>query len=345
MKKIFIHQPDEFGCGHYRAKFPYLNCYESLRDKKCSLDIDTYLNQNDTNYDAYVFHRAPSETLVFHIDNLKKMGKKIAWQIDDDLWNIPSWMETTENKFLWGLDKVIELSDYLWVSTEYLAKKINLPEKTRILPNLVDYNLFNIKRELNKDLIRILWCGGISHQKDMEVFLEAMHAIIKEDKRVQFVFWGDIHNSLLEYERTYGTLKATCNKKVEYGESICYLDPLPFRSYYNMLQQIRPHIALLPLVDCEFNHSKSNLKYLEMTMSGAVCVASKVTPYLCIEHKKDGILVENTLDDWYYGITDLIKEYELNREFMLSNAKRKIHEKYSWQTQKFLWEKAFCELI
>jgi glycosyltransferase involved in cell wall biosynthesis len=335
---------DEYGCGHYRARFPSMYCFDAISNSGGFIECSQYLTSEEMNFDSYIFQRTPSFNLNCHVDRLKFEGKKLVWQIDDDLWNMPTWMPSQEAVNRWGLDKVIGMSDQIWVSTEALAKKINKPN-TKILPNLVDFNAFDAPKPLLDDVVRILWAGGISHEKDLEILLEPMHRLLKDyGNKLQFVFWGHIHTSLLEYMRVSG-LYAQARVKESYGHTVCYLEGLPFRNYYQKLVQMRPHIALCPIVDHPFNHSKSNLKFLEMTMSNAAIVASDIGPYKCIEHGHEGILVNNDPDSWYSGIKLLIDDLAL-RDKLAKNARKKVFEQYSWQSPaKQVWIDAFKSLL
>jgi glycosyltransferase involved in cell wall biosynthesis len=345
MSKIAMAVPDEFGCGHYRAKFPVQHCFGDLFNQGCLLEAVGDLRVDETSYDSFVFHRCPTDTLVYHADLMRKKGKKIAWQIDDDLWDIPSWMPSEEVGNLWGLNKAVGLADEIWVSTDTLAQKINKPN-VRVLPNLIDINAFPVPGAPKPDVIRILWCGGRSHQRDLELLVAPLEQLVMEmGCQIQVVFWGYIPTSMLEFSRIEGTMNAMVRPKAEYGESVCYLEGLPFRSFYDRLARMRPYLALLPLVECAFNDSKTNLKFLEMTMAGAACIASDMTPYRCIENGVDGMLVKNTPNDWYEAIKKLIDEPDL-RDLMAKNAYKKVCEEYSWHSEKKnLWVDAFKSLI
>lgn len=336
---------DEYGCGHYRAKFPALHVFDAMSKEGCFVESVKDLTTDELNYSAYIFHRAPSDTLAFHAEVLKKQGKKIVWELDDDLWNIPEWMPSDERNCQWSLNKVLSISDEVWVSTEQLAKKIT-NKKVKVLPNLIDINAFPKPQKPKDDPIRILWCGGMSHEKDLNILIEPIERLLLEyGSRIQFVFWGYIPDALLEYNRISGKMEAMARPKSEYGEAIWYLEGLPFRYFYDRLTKMRPYIALMPLVDCEFNHAKTNLKYLEMTVAGAASIATKITPYECIDNGIDGVLVNNSTDAWYEAIKNLIENPEL-RDKMAQNAYQKVYERYSWQcSAKNMWINAFRDLL
>lgn len=347
MTKIFVSQPDEFGCGHYRAKFPVQQCFGYLAKEGCYLECAGDLRIDETSYDGYVFHRCPADSLVFHADMLKKQGKKIAWQIDDDLWHIPEWMPSEEAPSQWTLNKAVAVADQVWVSTDALAAQIPGNKVVKVLPNLIDTNAFPVPGAAKDDPIRILWCGGRSHERDLELVVEPIEQLVMEyGSRLQFVFWGYIPTSMLEFARVDGSMNAITRPKAEYGESVWFLDGLPFRFFYDKLGKIRPYIALLPLIDVPFNHAKTNLKYLEMSVAGAASIASTITPYeKTIQNGHDGILVDNSPNSWYNSMKELIENPE-RRDHLAKNAYQKVCEQYSWQSPaRQLWVDAFKSLV
>lgn len=346
MSKIYMAQPDDFGCGHYRAKFPVQHCFGDLARRGCYLDISKDLTTDEDDFDAYIFHRSPAETLTFHCDMLKKRGKKIVWQVDDDLWHIPTWMPSEEAPNQWSLNKAISIADEVWVSTPTLAQVVN-HANIKLVPNLIDTNAFPVPGPAKDDPIRILWCGGRSHEKDLQLLIEPVEQLVMEyGSRVQFVFWGYIPTEMLEFSRVSGTMTAVTRPKAEYGDAVWFLDGLPFRNFYDKLAKMRPYIALMPLVDCQFNHSKTNLKYLEMSVAGAASIGSKITPYSdTIKHDEDGVLVDNTPTAWYNAMKDLIENPQ-KRDVLAANAYQKVVSQYSWQSEaRNLWVDAFSGLV
>ena len=87
-------------------------------------------------------------------------------------------------------------------------------------------------------------------------------------------------------------------------------------------------ISVCPLADNQFNRCKSNIKWLESTMSGAAVVASDVYPCAqSIEHGKTGYLAKRT-KDWVKCLSDLI-ENEDKRKQMVKNAQKEVKDNYA----------------
>jgi hypothetical protein len=115
--------------------------------------------------------------------------------------------------------------------------------------------------------------------------------VLEYGSRIQLVFWGFISTDLLEFSRI--SRFHECDDEGEAGlmAMLCgSWTGLPFRNFYDKLGRMRPYMALLPLVDCQFNHCKTSLKYLEMSVAGAASIASDITTYQCIQNGHNGLL-------------------------------------------------------
>jgi hypothetical protein len=109
------------------------------------------------------------------------------------------------------------------------------------------------------------------------------------------------------------------------------------------MQLIRPHIALLPLAEHRFNESKSAIKWFEMTMAGAACVASNVGPYAEHVDDTDGYIAYQ--QEWLLILKWLI-EYPDARRRLWNNSMATIENEHSWQGHnKSLWLDWFRQVV
>jgi glycosyltransferase involved in cell wall biosynthesis len=345
-----MHLYDDWGCGHYRCALPVNNCYGDLAKSGTSLFLQKELHSEDA-HDAYIVHRIPLEPSIFFMQKQKEKGRKFVIELDDDIYAVPEWMPSEEYKNTkWALTKAIEIADEVWVSTQALADTLDpkYKDKTHVLPNLVDINTFLKPKPASVNPIRILWAGSSWHDTDLDQLVEPVERLMEEyGDTVQFLFWGCLPSGFSEYERIPGQNAATLRQKTKYGNRLLYLDGIPFRFYYDRLVYLTPTIGLCPLVDCKFNKSKSNLKFLEYTMAGAATIGTNMEPYKCIENGKDGLLVNpGDTEGWYRAMKTLIDNQSL-REEMVSRAREKVYEEYSWQSQnkKNLWLDAFRRIV
>lgn len=318
-----MHVPNSSGCSLYRATLPVLHCYHELSRKGIQI-IGDHTPLDREFCDAFIFHRIIKPDFFEYISAIMDSESKVAWQLDDDIWNIPDEYpikKHLEPKDLEIAEKLKERSDAIITSTKYLADLINKPQKTFVAPNLVDLSFFQqeFRRLKERKPIRILWCGSKSHSLDLQQIINPVIKLIEKHKsNVHFIFWGHFPAELLDYKDT------GCLSIIPWTEG---------RLYFDQLRQIEPDIGLAPLSDYKFNYSKSNLKSLEMIMAGAAFIGTNLVTYDWIEHGRTGLLVEpEDEDSWFESIDQLIQDYDLRVE-LAKNGQHQVKQKYAWQSQ------------
>jgi len=346
MAKIFLHIPNETACSLYRGTLPVAHCYHELANHGVRI-IGDKAPLHEEEFSHYIFNRVVNKDFYAqHIEHYLRANKKLIWQTDDDLWNIPNWNPSSKliTRELLNMTNVFmsKALKYI-VSTDELANLINEPEKTYVLPNLIDSSYFTPEIEKVEGPVKIVWAGSASHDNDLEQIIEPLIKILeKYRERVFAIFWGYLPTGLANFEREPGFPHANIVPKYP---NLFYGEWFSGRMYYQKLMQLQTDIAIMPLSNCKFNYSKSNLKYLELAMSGAACIATKLPPYACIKHNETGMLVEpDDNDDWFNCMEELIENKDLRRR-LAKNARQQVVEEYSWQcSQRNKWVKAFLEI-
>ena len=341
MKRILMHLPDMEGSGLHRAVLPLTHCREQLAQDEISLTGDYLLRSFD--YDAYVVHRCPRPPMPEMLARIKDKGKKIIWDLDDDYWRVPTWNPAHKYQDMKTLDWLRENADRILVSTEPLAQAVNRPEKTTILPNLVDRSSWpRVERKPN-DPLRILWAGSIHHAKDIEEVVPAVIRLIEEYRqRVLFLFWGDLPDALSEIVHVrYSHLTMQVPADL-YRGCLGLIQSVPTPQYPETAVTIQPDIGLAPLSDDNFNHSKSNLKYLDYAMMGCPGIYTDQPPYSCVKHGETGLLVPpGDSEGWYEAVKTLIED-DVKRDGMGFLASIDVQENWTWDgPKKWDWINAF----
>jgi glycosyltransferase involved in cell wall biosynthesis len=172
--------------------------------------------------------------------------------------------------------------------------------------------------------LTIGWVGSASHISDLKLLVEPLRILADKYPKVKFVFGGFCIPEIREI----------------LGDRMLEIDRVPISDYPGLVQQI--DIGLAPLVDSEFNRSKSNIKFLEYSMGGAAVVASPVEPYQCINHGMTGFWARNT-EDWVRYVGRLIRDQEL-RKRMSREAKQWTLCNHNILKEAWRW-KAFYEDI
>lgn len=229
----------------------------------------------------------------------------------------------------------LENCDMLTVTTDILAEAFRpYCENIRVLPNCVDMKIWNklsFKRD-NPDEIRIYWSGGSSHWEDLFLIKGVLIEIAKKYKNVKIVISGW---KPLGMEEQYSKEQFEFR---EWAHTLAY----PFTTAIS-----DPDIAVIPLVDNEFNRCKSAIKWIEMSALKVPSVVSMVSPYKeMIPLKEDnGIFIEkNDPTSWFRGIEMLINDAELRKK-VAQNAYDTVKENFDINTQCHQWVNAYGEAL
>jgi len=295
---------DVTGCGYIRSFLParYLDGH-FMGGFNRNQPVDFYTN--------FVFQRQSHKDFLEIIPNIQRLGKKVYYDIDDDLWTIDK-----ENPAKKAFDKeklnvigqLISLSDGIICSTEYLKTKLShLHDKIYVTPNLIE--IPNYPKE-KKTKIRIGYAGSLSHAGDFsKKLIYALQKLYgRYHKKIEFVFVGYVPPELKDIAQ--------------------YIAGVHAPDYLQLLNHLDFDIFIIPLADTEFNKSKSNLKWLDAAISGACPVLSPVFCYNEVEHEKTGFFVQD--EQWFFILEYLINNDEVRRE-VANNAYEYILQNYTWR--------------
>lgn len=343
--KILMHAPEKSACTYYRNTLPIMHCYRDLAVAGVELASQHEILDIDM-ADVYIFERVIPDAFLPHLMKLKESGAKLVFQTDDDLWSIPSW--NPANGKLSYNDKqattvALDLVDEIIASTDPLAQMMNKKSKTTVLPNLIDTSCYHPRPSqfdqfrLHKNQVRILWAGSNSHDGDLEQIVNPVLRLIQKYKnRIQFFFFGYLPTGLADFVR-FASAEVACLKPKHEG-NIVYIPPCPLRVYHDVIMAMKADIGIAPLADCMFNFSKSNIKSLEMTMTGAAFVGTNLPPYGWITNDETGKLVAPGNEDGWFDVLDELIQDQEKRKKLQANAKEEILSRFTWQSpSRNLW--------
>ena len=324
MYRIFNHLGDISGCTWYRNHLPTLHCREALRHHGIQLE-NKILFDGNTNYDCFIFSRLPYPKHFPLINRLYASGKKIIWDIDDELWNVPSSNDAHSicNDLKIWLPFYFNMSSAITTTNSYLAQSISSTygihiNKLRILENLIEVNDFTKFQDPNKSFsdskIKIMWSGSQSHAGDLGP-IKVLFDYYRNNPDIIFLFFGYLPEEFQHLSPNDVLHIPYINKK--------YYEPV--------ISLLSPHIALAPLDDTQFNRCKSPIKYLEFSLCNSVSLASNMAPYSdVIEDNHDGFLCYDVVD-WIKYCDFIIDNREDARQIAI-NARHKVVSDYSWNT-------------
>jgi glycosyltransferase involved in cell wall biosynthesis len=312
--KIFFAQADFGGCGFYRILQPAA-FMKFMRHHEVKVGFKFALPEL-MEYDLIVFQRQVAPLVIQAIKKLHEHKKKVIYDIDDNMWAIPA--ENTATSF-WTAEKIsmaeaiIKECDAVTTSTDPLAEVLRkYNSKVFVVPNYIPDT-----KPLDKfdSIIRIGWSGSISHVVDFnEDIIRALRDIKKKYKgRVELVFCGWIPEGLVGH--------------------VTYHDPVLPIHYLDFLNNLRLHIGIIPCANIPFNDSKSNLKFLEYSITRTASIASAIHPYRNTIRDDTGILIHNgTYEEWSGAIELLVENTEL-RNRMADTSFNFVRQNYLIQNK------------
>jgi glycosyltransferase involved in cell wall biosynthesis len=298
-------------CGYIRLVAPFFNLSEKTNNIRISLaDFSNYSYINNVDMIVCQRHVArnfqSSENLLNHC---QKNKIKLLYDLDDDLINIPE--DHSEFHFLNRLSgivlKFLREADAVWVSTKGLKEKLkHIRQDITIMPNKHDDRIWKKKqRDVSCNEVRLVYMGTPTHDEEYE-FLEIV---------------GKQLYSKYKDQITIDIVGATTKQFL----------PAPFRrivpdnpdgTYPGFVEWFTGQswdIGLAPLMDNEFNKSKSAIKLMDYAALELTIIASKHLEYFEAFGSEHAVhYVDNNTNEWFRDLCILIdneKIRNLNSRF------------------------------
>lgn len=332
-KKKILFIKDLYGCGYWRMVVPsrYMDY-----DKYCIDLTENEVNyENLLDYDVIVVQRLHNWREYYVIDSLKRNGKRIVYDIDDNIFNIDATNPVAHYIKLDELEaarSIMKISDTIITTTDILKEQLGFQEKTIVVPNSIDFNDgYQTIYSAPEDERRILWMGSATHGVDWLECIEAIDRILKENDDVRLIIVGYIPDCVRD--------KISNENNIWWDGRVMYETFKDVESYVSLSKTLKANCAIAPLQNTKFNICKSNLKWLEYTASCIPTIASNVSPYKeDIINGKNGFLASN-VNEWYENINKLLNDNQLCAD-IVNTARITIEDKYDIKSVVYDWEKA-----
>lgn len=302
---------------------------EQLAAYGFSADYVDYTNLNVDvlkYYRGFVFYRCPITPEVEKLIQLAKANNKTVFYDIDDLVIDQKYTDTIEHlktlsaeeKALYDdgvnrMRKTLELCDYAITTTERLAEELKnycpnvFINRNTASEKMVEYSLEalnNVQKDFSKVILGYL-SGSITHNADFEMILPVIVKIMNENENVYLKIVGelDVPEDLKPFENR-----------------IISSPFVPWQSLPEIIASI--DINLAPLEYSIFNEAKSENKWVEAALCKVPTIASNLGAFKqCINDEETGILCENTIEEWYEKLIDLINDSQ-KRERIGNTAHR-----------------------
>jgi len=251
-----------------------------------------------------------AETLV---EQVRKDRACLVYLIDDNLLELERF--SIEERMI--VRYFTREANGVIVSTEALKERLRgLNKMIVVVPNSLDEHLFRdaLQRSTNRrtdDRHMIIgFMGTYTHDSDLMMVLQALRKILRGYKdKIEFQLVGGIaHPAVIQAFKSLPLrILQVEERDVAYPNFVRW-----------MIKNLRWDFGIAPLEDTGFNHSKSDIKFLDYSALGIAGVYSKVPAYIqTVRHLKTGYLTENTPEAWVEAMECMLTDDDLRQELAL----------------------------
>ena len=308
--KLLVIGSSSVACVQYRILIPYLRLKETqneiditIRDRFIQYDLNELKK-----YDVILFQRVSEERILENIRSLRKDGRVVGMDIDDDLNSIPSHNPSfsfynNNPNVLKTFNDTIRECDFIHVTTPLLKDKLiqdtnTLPSKVYHYNNALCMNQKYIDKrgEFDKDKITFGFQGGSTHYIDLHEVKDVVNEVLNKYKNSIFLYCST--PSQFDLFKTFSERSLNIPPTHSFDE----FKSIP--SYFD--------IGLAPLQYNEFNKYKSYLKILEYSVFKRPTIVTSWGDYKNYKDlNNDGVeAIDNSHLNWYNKICELIEDQE-----------------------------------
>ena len=289
------------------------------------MDIDNILRSKL--FDVIIVQRILPFLNVLRIKCIEQ-NIKIIYESDDDLLavekNSPSYEYVNRDRN--SINRFIDSSDIITVLASRFDKN-----KTVVIPNYYVDSVLDIKDNIKSGgKLKLGYYGTLTHSKDLFLI---KNVILKLKEKYDFDF------------EVIGGFNESDNVDEDWFKSIeLPPDNMNFEKFMGWLSNnVNWDVAIVPLEDSQFNHCKSELKFIELAVLGIPGVYSDMCVYNnVVENNVDGFLAK-TDEEWIYNIEKLISDEDLRR-YIRNNALNKVLNDYLIEDRVKLWDDILSKL-
>lgn len=274
-------------------------------------------------------------SLDFFLEMQHKHQKPFVLEVDDNYVDVPEWNEAYHSFKNGSTYRRVALdsmrnSDAMVVTTPHLGHAYGRVNDTiYVIPNSLDFKgdrkfVGWDKASVRKHKgTRIGWIGGRSHFRDLMMVAPALREVL-------------VNNPAVTLCLVNSAIKDSCQAlNIPYPfeglSNVHYADrSVAINRYSAFMGSFGFDIGIAPLVDCNFNRSKSNLRFLEYSALKIPCVATEISHFSeTIANGQDGFLIkDNDLTAWSSTLENLIADETL-RQSVGRNAYKKVKTEFN----------------
>lgn len=323
------------GCGFHRITLPlgFMDDIDGI--------VTNYPNEEilSNKYDIVFYNRiSPFDKSFEQVRD--KLGCKIILDMDDD-WDLPS-NHLNYHDYQEMSARIISNmrnADMVTCTHERLAEKISKYNKNvQVFTNAIPFGEHQFTEEKEEDeKIRIFWCGGITHEGDLEILKNPIRRLKSHKNKIKMILGGyNDENNLSKFIWDKMFSYFTCSGQLEH-EVLKGMTPDKYMEMYK-----KADIMLIPLLASDWSANKSNLKILEASVKSVAVICQAVAPYY--DTPDAPVLWVHNQKDWYEHLNFLINNKEARIEYG-KKINQWAREKYNLFNVNIARRKAFADLV
>ncbi|MES2878236.1 MAG: methyltransferase domain-containing protein [Pseudomonadota bacterium] len=253
--------------------------------------------------DVIIFQRDAGEYIVSLARQLQAQGKKIVFEIDDFLLELPTFLahhEPAISRSRPYILEVIGMADALSVSTRILGDQLDCYNKKRHLtPNYSQANVIHARHfDCSPECVTLVVAS--SDRVVVDMLVEPLR-LLQQKHACRVIGIGPPGQYLASH-----------------GVEVQQYDNMSYADFCRFLSSLANAIGVIPLDSSLFSSCKSPVKFFDYSMAGLPSVCSNVLPYSdVIKDGENGYLVDNETSRWTETLEALIVQ---------SGARLKISE-------------------
>ena len=223
---------------------------------------------------------------LFDLNTHKELSFRYRWKLFNNAYRFKRWLKKNNAQ--------------LWVSTSWLANKYT-DWQPKVLIAHYPYHNYPIQKT-------IFYHGSASHSKEAAWLLPIIREVLEVDSSLVFEIIGD----------------KSIRKLFSKLPRVNVLHPMSWQAYKALISRPGRAIGLAPLLENDFNSSRSYTKFFDITQAQAVGIYSDHSVYHSnIKHNVNGLLLAMDQDLWVSNILMLSHSIDV-RDRMLKNAQESL---------------------
>lgn len=326
-------------------------------DKINGKDKGTAFYDLFSQYDLVVSKITDNATAVSDISFITKyLEIPLIVDIDDNIWEIKEDQPAYKIYYKGGptlgfASTYVSNATAVFCSTKPLADYIqnrmkdlyNEDKPVYVLPNCTDPIDWKFKKaKLDDSKIVIGWQGSTTHHEDLKIAMPAISKLMIEYPNLYLELLGGVSDEMVA--DLFKGVDESVLDRVQTKGGVPAFDTFP-----HLMSEQAWDIAIAPITDEPFNHSKSHIKWMEYAMYEIPCIASNVYPYResiqgtdVIVNRETGILSKD--NEWYDNLKLLIDNKDLRLQIG-KNAKEYVTKEWHIKKHIYKWKDVIDTLL